>query len=89
MPELLTYLQLAVSVICVAALLMQLGRKDQLLVTMAKSVDELKAITTDLVKAQVATTTNQAHAQRDLDEIARRVRHLEQAQVAHSTRRET
>jgi len=80
--EIATYLQLAVSLICVVTLLLQLGRKDQQLTYLSRDVEALKAISSDLVKTQVGSTRDQAHLATQLDGIMKRVWHLEQRAAA-------
>lgn len=81
MNEFLTIAQLGVSVVCILGLLVGLGRKDQQLIYLSRAVDELKGISTDLVKSQVSTSRDLAHHKELLDDLMRRVRSLERPPV--------
>lgn len=57
---------------------MEAGRRDERLDTMGVKVGELAAIVQDLAKAQVASASGQASAQRELDQLRARIERLEQ-----------
>lgn len=54
------------------------GRRDERLNTNTIKVDELAGIVQDLAKAQVASASGQASAQRELDQLRERIERLEQ-----------
>lgn len=56
---------------------LEAGRRDERLQVTTVKVDELARIVTDLTKAQVASATGQAGAQRELDELRARIERLE------------
>lgn len=78
MSEFMAYMQFVAMVAGVAAIFIHIGNRDQQIRSLARSVDELKSIVADLVKAQIAASTNVAHAQRMIDDLSRRIEHLEQ-----------
>jgi len=91
MTETLAYLQLVTLIAGVGGLFVHIGHRDQQLVSLARSVDELKSIVADLVKTQIAATTNAANSQRLIDDLSRRIEHLEHHRCVHcgsSTRAE-
>lgn len=53
------------------------GRRDERLNTNTIKVDELAGIVQDLAKAQVASASGQASAQRELDQLRERIERLE------------
>jgi hypothetical protein len=57
---------------------MEAGRRDERLDTMGVKVGELAGIVQDLAKAQVASASGQASAQRELDQLRTRIERLEQ-----------
>lgn len=57
---------------------MEAGRRDERLDTMGVKVGELAGIVQDLAKAQVASASGQASAQRELDQLRARIERLEQ-----------
>ena len=77
MSDLMAWFQFMAMVAGVAAIFIHIGHRDQQLNSLAHSVDELKSIVADLVKAQIAATTNVAHAQRMIDDLSRRIEHIE------------
>tara|TARA_R100000152_G_C6663271_1_gene101586 strand:- start:145 stop:411 length:267 start_codon:yes stop_codon:yes gene_type:complete len=70
-------LQTLVMMIAVAAVMMEMGRKDQMLDTTAKAVSELRDITTDLARTQVTLSTSNQTVLRQIEDIDQRLRHLE------------
>lgn len=54
------------------------GRRDERLNSNTIKVDELAGIVQDLAKAQVASASGQASAQRELDQLRVRIERLEQ-----------
>ncbi len=81
--ELLAYFQLIALIGGVAAIFIHIGHRDAQLHSLARSVDELKSIVADLLKAQVAATTNAANSQRLIDDLSRRIEHLEHHRCIH------
>ncbi len=77
--DLMAYLQLSAMIAGVAAIFIHIGHRDQQLRSLANSVEELRSIVSDLVKAQIAASTNVAHAQRMIDDLSRRIEHIEQS----------
>ena len=83
MSELMAYFQFVAMVAAVAAIFIHIGHRDQQLNSLASSVDELKSIVADLLKAQITATTNVTHAQRMIDDLSRRIEHLEHNRCTH------
>lgn len=77
MADLMAWFQFMAMVAGVAAIFVHIGHRDQQLASLASSVDELKSIVADLVKAQIAATTNVTHAQKLIDDVSRRLEHVE------------
>ena len=61
----------------VAGVFMSIGAARNLLDQNSRSIDDLKGITTDLVKSQVLSSSNDQQHQRMLDDISRRLDRLE------------
>lgn len=83
MSDVMAWFQFMAMVAGVAAIFIHIGHRDAQISSLASSVDELKSIVADLVKAQIAATTNAAHGQRMIDDLSRRIEHLEQHRCTH------
>jgi hypothetical protein len=86
--EITGWLQLAVMLVAVAGLFVQIGRKDQQLDTMVESVNDLRAVTKDLLSSTTALALS--HARTDievqavkqrLDAIERRINNLDKVTI--------
>lgn len=61
----------------VAGVFMSIGAAKNLLERNSQSIDELKGITTDLVKSQVLSAANDQQHTKDLQSLALRIERLE------------
>lgn len=61
----------------IASMFVVVGRKDQVLRTVDRDLQELGGISKDLVKSVVSMTANQKHTDEKLGELARRIQRLE------------
>jgi hypothetical protein len=61
----------------VAGVFMSIGAAKSLLEHNSQSIDDLKSITTDLVKSQVLSSSNDQQHQRILDDLTKRLDRLE------------
>ena len=81
--EFLNLLQLIATVIALVAVFVYLSERNSQINQNAEDIGELKSIVSDLVKAQIAASTNLAGAQRMIDDLSRRIEHLEQNRCTH------
>lgn len=70
-------LQTVVLIIAVAAVMLEMGRKDQTLQHTVQAVSELRDITVDLATTQVSLSTSADNMRARIDEIGRRLESLE------------
>ena len=73
------FMMLQISVICVgvASLLLEVGRRDQVLISIKEDVDSMNNITSDLLKSQIISATNDTKHTTMLEGLMRRVERLE------------
>ncbi len=83
--ELLSLFQLFVVIVGVAGVFVYLGERNSQIGRNATDIDELKSIVTDLVKAQIAATTNLTNCQRMIDDLSRRIERLEATRDGRET----
>ena len=73
-------LQTIVMVIAIAAVMLEMGRKDNMLETTAKAVSDLRDITTDLAKTQVNLSINTEFLREQAEQFHVRLTNLERNQ---------
>ena len=71
------FLQLVALIIAVAAVFMNLGRRDEQLESATRNLNELENIVQDLVKSQVYGNTKDSEHDRILDDLRSRINRLE------------
>jgi len=76
-----SWTQVIAVVIGVGTVLVQMGRKEQQLITTSQQVRELSEIVTDLAKAQVGFTINDRNTEDRLRELASRLDRLERSRT--------
>ena len=70
-------LQTVVMVIAVAAVMMEMGRKDQMLDTTVKAVSDLRDIASDLTRTQVSLTASAETMRNQIEDLDDRLDRLE------------
>ena len=70
-------LQTVVMVIAVAAVMMEMGRKDQMRDTTVKAVSDLRDIATDLTRTQVSLTASAETMRNQIEDLDDRLGRLE------------
>ena len=76
-----SWTQVIAVLIGVGTILVQMGRKEQQLITTSQQVRELSEIVTDLAKAQVGFTINDRNMEDRLRELAGRLDRLERSRT--------
>lgn len=70
-------LQTVVMFIAIGAVMLEMGRKDNMLKTTVLAVSELREITTDLAKTQINLSLNTEHLRDRVDSLQNRLTKLE------------
>lgn len=71
-------LQTLILVATAAGVFLTIGRRDQVVTSMASDIQELRAISMDLVRSQVLSEANDASQGARLDDLRKRIDRLEQ-----------
>jgi hypothetical protein len=75
--EVTGWLQLVVMIVAVASLFVQIGRKDQQLATMVESVQDLRAVTKDLLSSTTALALSHARTDIEVQAVKQRLDAIE------------
>ncbi len=71
-------LQTLILVATAAGVFLTIGRRDQVVTSMASDIQELRAISMDLVRSQVLSEATDANQAARLDDLRKRIDRLEQ-----------